>query len=177
MASSTTVDKIIEKVAETFGFDEEKIGYLKSHEVSRLITALPFLAESQNPERYGMANFAAFLAAAHGAGEFVLPKPTDNENPLERLKVFENIDGGNREIIRKGIHLLAIRMINGYRHDIEKDRNKEKYNPVGAGDMDAETVIRELREIADSIECPEMDEIMTSSQAATLRTWAPSNAG
>ena len=64
-------------------------------------------------------------------------------------------------------------MISGYRHDIEKDRNKGKYNPVGAGEMDAETVIRELREIADSIECPDMDEIMTSPQAAISRTWAP----
>lgn len=61
--------------------------------------------------------------------------------------------------------LLALNMISDYKRDIQEDRDLGKYNPVDNGTMSHDVIRTELLKTIESVDCPQMDEIMDSDEA------------
>ncbi len=92
-------------------------------------------------------------------------QPADNDYLLKRLEMINNFIGGDKEIIERGMSLIALNMISDYARDIEEDRIFCKYNPVGDGVIDFEEEKQRLIEKIESVECPEMDAIMNIDES------------
>jgi len=158
-------------VASAFGMDATQAQTLVANTTAKLVCALPFLAGCHEPERTALAHLASFvLAGSDSARAHFDHKKEDDRDPLARLSVISHFEGGSPALIERGMKLLAIVMINGYRRDVRADSAAGEYNPVGAGVWNADQRISSLQADIASVPCAEMDALLTPS-AAALSWW------
>ena len=156
-------------VADAFRMNEEERNRFLAKPLARLIAAIPFLAGCEDPERTAISHLGTYLLSVRIKG-FANSKASDNEYLLKRLELINNHIGGDKEIIRRGMDLIALSMLSDYHRDIEEDRKLGKYNPVDYGAFNfAEERERLITEIED-IDCPDMERIMTIAQS-TEQYW------
>ncbi|HOX32479.1 MAG TPA: hypothetical protein PLB91_09110 [Spirochaetales bacterium] len=149
-------------MASGFAMDRSRAEAFAGNPTAKLIGALPFLAGCRAPERCALAHLAVFvLGGASGpARELFDHAESDDYDVLARLSSIASFDGGDPALIARGMKLLAIVMIAGYKKDLAADRAAGRYNPLGAGAWDAEALLRSLRSQVEAIPAPEMDEIL-----------------
>jgi len=115
-----------------------------------------------------VAHLAAFVVGGSGGPARALfdHRASDDYDVMARLSAVSWFEGGDPAILGRGMKLLAIAMVAGYRRDAARDAAAGEYNPVGSGAWDADALIRRLAAEAESVPCPEMDALLTAADAA-----------
>ncbi len=157
-------DYIAGSVANAFRMSEEEYNLFKNKSLAKLIASIPYLAGCEDPERTAVVHLGTYLLSTR-----IKPvancKPSDDEGIFKRLELMSNFIGGDKAIIEKGMSLIALNMIADYARDIEVDRMTGKYNPVDSGAIDYEAERKRLESVITSVECKEMDDIMSLDEA------------
>jgi hypothetical protein len=159
---------IAETVGKAFGLSKERMEHLKGKKTAKLIAGIPFLAGCRNPDRIAASHLAIYLLGI-AAPEISDHRKTDDDTLDARLERISWFDGGDEAVISRGMDLLTLQMLAGYNTDREKDKAKNKYNPLNAGLWDFERDKRELINSIESVKDAEMDQIMTAGDA--LNEW------
>lgn len=161
--------RISDDVAAAFRMTEDEKSWLKNKGIAKLIAAIPVLAGCEDAERTGVTHLAIYLLSIRETKHYFNALPADNTDFFERLRLGNNFKGGDRDIIKRGMSILALHMLEDYKRDIHIDEAVGKYNPVGDGVFNYESVKRELEEGISVVDCPEMDEIYGSDPGAGPR--------
>jgi len=162
-AKFTEWENIAASVADAFRMDKADYEWLRNKNLGKLIAAIPYLAGCEDPGRTAITHLGAYILSTR-IKTVANCQPTDDTNLLRRLEMINNFIGGDQDIIQKGMSLIALNMIADYARDIEEDRLFGKYNPVDSGAVDYETEKKNLESIIQSVECREMDEIMSMDE-------------
>jgi hypothetical protein len=165
----TEWENIAASVADAFRMDKEDSEWLMNKNLAKLIAAIPYLAGCDDPGRTAITHLGAYILSIR-IKTVANCQPTDDVNLLRRLEMINNFIGGDQAIIQKGMSLIALNMIADYARDIEEDRMFGKYNPVDSGAFNYETEKKGLEYNIRSVECLEMDEIMSINESLT-RGW------
>lgn len=160
-----------EALSLAFRMTEEEREKLSELPIARLIGAIPFLAECENPERTAVAHLGTYLLSVRETKPYFNANENDDRDILDRLHLIMQFDGGRREIIDRGMALIALSMITDYQRDIQIDAATGKYNPVTSGSFSYETVSPELVRKIEEVECPGMDAILSAGDVGTRGLW------
>ena len=156
----TEWENIAVSVADAFRMNKEDREWLQNKDLAKLIAAIPYLAGCEDPGRTAITHLGAYLLSIR-IKTVANCQPTDDIDLFRRLEMINNFIGGDQAIIQKGMSLIALNMIADYARDIEEDRLFGKYNPVDSGAFDYEYEKKRLGTIIKSVQCREMDEIMS----------------
>lgn len=138
----------------------------RDNRVARLVGLLPFAAGCDDAERTALAHLAAFVVANRGGARAVFDHaPSDDVDPLARLSTIADFSGGDPGILARGMALLGLCMLAGYRRDAAKDAASGEYNPINSGAWDSGRVEAALLADARAVEPASLDPIMTETQA------------
>ncbi|MCK5201012.1 MAG: hypothetical protein KAR21_21815 [Spirochaetales bacterium] len=165
----TEWENIAASVADAFRMDKEEREWFQNKNLAKLIAAIPYLAGCEDPGRTAITHLGAYILSIR-IKTVANCQPTDDADLFRRLEMINNFIGGDQAIIQKGMGLIALNMIADYARDIEEDRMFGKYNPVDSGAFDYEYEKKRLETIIKTVECREMDEIM-SLDAAIEKYW------
>ena len=153
-------NKIVDYIAEAFRFTLDEKERLRNHKLAKLIAALPFLAGCKDPLRTAGSHLGTYILSVR-VKDPCNARPSDDEYLLRRLELIGNFIGGDKEIIQRGMNLIALCMISDYARDVEEDKILGKYNPVAAGVLDYEKEKERLIREIESVPCPDMDKIFS----------------
>jgi hypothetical protein len=156
----TTWRRIADHVATRFRMTSAEAESLRTHNISQLIAAIPFLAGCENPTRVAISNLAVYLMSLGTTKQSFNATPEDSADIFARLRLAR-YQGGDQAIILRGMSLLALNMLEDYKRDAEDDTAKGKYNPIATGDWNYEELHEELMQNILAVDCPQMDEIVT----------------
>jgi hypothetical protein len=151
--------ELTDHVAREFGLDGRRLEALRSKKIARLIGAIPFLAECDDPKDLATANLRHYVMSC-GAGKSLYAATERNSTSLFGRLAPAQYKGGNEAIILRGMSLIALNMLADYKRDVDLDRATGKYNPIGAGDWDYDEKLNELLTNISAVDCPDMDEIV-----------------
>jgi len=159
-------EKLSEKSAEALRMTEKEAQAFRANKIARLVGLLPFVAGCDDAERTALAHLAVFVVANRGQARHVFDhSPADDAEPLARLRAIADFRGGDAATLERGMALLGLCMVSGYRRDAEPDRMLGAYNPVNTENgriADAESAFR--RSIAGAAP-NEVDAILSVEEA------------
>ncbi len=119
----------------------------RSSRVARLVGLLPYLAGCEDAERTALSHLATLVIAGRGEARRAFDHcPADDAEPLARLRTVSDYKGGDEAIISRGLTLLGLCMVAGYRRDEEADRLLGAYNPVLEAPEAASKALAALRQ-------------------------------
>jgi hypothetical protein len=157
-------ENIAASVADAFHMNKEDREWLLNKNLAKLIAAIPYLAGCEDPGRTAITHLGAYILSIR-IKTVANCQPTDDVDLFRRLEMINNFIGGDQAIIQKGMSLIALNMIADYARDIEEDRMFGKYNPVDSGAFNYEFEKKRLVTIIETVQCREMDEIMSMDEA------------
>ncbi|MBL7006285.1 MAG: hypothetical protein ISR78_04310 [Spirochaetia bacterium] len=160
--------RLSEKVCASFSFTDEKSRYFLNNKVAKLIGCLPKIAGTKTPERDGCSNLAVYIMSISVTKQFYHHNVYDDTNVFARLQNIMNFNGGDQDLLQKGMTLLALMMVNDYKRDKEADKDARKYNPFTANSWNFNELRDQLLIDYEKIESVEIDSILTLSECATL---------
>lgn len=139
----------------------------RANRVAKLVGLLPYIAESKDAERTALTHLATFVLANRGQSRFVFDhKPADDESVLARLRTIADFQEGDAALIARGMALLGLCLLSGYRRDSESDVLLGEYNPLASGAWTFDVQDRVLKQAIDARPSTEMDTILTADQAS-----------
>lgn len=160
----TTWEGIFEPVARAFRMSDEEKALFHDSPIARLLAATPFLARCEDAERTACVHLGAYFLSIREPKPFFNARPDESGTVFDRLRLLADFKGGDARVIDKGLCLLALNMVCDYQRDVEEDRAKGKYNPVGAGAWDYKEIVADLEYRIMTVECPEMDKIASITE-------------
>ena len=152
-------DRIVDMVSGAFRFTSEETERFRSREIPKLIAAIPFLAGCKDPLRTAISHLGTYILSVR-LPEVANTKPSDDEYLFRRLECINHFIGGDKDIIQRGMNLIALCMVSDYERDIDEDRKLGKYNPISTGNMNSEELRHKLFRQIESVQCDEMDVIL-----------------
>lgn len=152
-------DRISEDVANAFSMTEKEKERFKNKDIARLIAAIPIFAGCENAERTAVSHLGVYVLSNKETKHYFNPAASDDKDIFKRLEHIGTFIAGDPMIIKKGMSLIALTMLNDYQRDIHIDETLGKYNPVASGSFEYESLKQELKSQIDSIECYELDAI------------------
>lgn len=134
---------------------------------SKLVAAITFIADSEDPERFAISNLLTLYAAVKSKKIFN-HRTTDDIDLFRRLATFKYGKNSRQSAIQYGMALLAKIMICDYEHDREQDKIQGKYNPLNEGSwtMDGQSI-----KIDTILEANRQEAVAYSEYAASLPYW------
>ena len=154
-------------VAQAFRFTKDEHARFLANRLAKLIAAIPFLASCSDPERTAVSHLGTYVLSVRSK-RFALARPTDDTYLLRRIELLSNYIGGDRKIIKRGMGLIALVMLEDYHRDREADSDVGKYNPINSGAFHYEVCRRKLMKKIEKNECPQMDEILKVSNTRMI---------
>lgn len=155
---------VIRNTTGAFRMTAAETDRMLAHSISNLIAALPFIAGCENPERTASAHLGVYLLSCRNK-EYYNHAPEDDGDIFDRLALINQFNDGDRAVIRKGMSLLALNMISDYNRDRAEDLVAGKYNPLTSGAFSYGEVTEKLLRDIEAVRCPDIDEIITASEA------------
>ena len=150
------------KVTELFDMSGNEVKLFQTCNTAKLIGTLPFLAGTVTAERDSISNLIIYIASVQQATrECYLHTHEDDEEILDRLKPINHFNGGDRQILHRGMNLLALIMLEDYQRDKELDLKNQKYNPVLSGIWNYEFIKEKILNEIEKVPCPDMDNIIS----------------
>lgn len=163
--NSRVWNELVDVVVNQFGYDEVKRNRVSESKLLKVIAAIPYLAGCNNPGRTALIHMSTFCIAAESGKQFFLHNFSDNSSLDQRLYCISNFDGGDKQIIRKGMNLLKLVMLSDHKIDSDMDRWNKKYNPINSNVWNYEQITTTLIKENLAIDCYMLDEIMTTEEA------------
>ncbi|OHD79151.1 MAG: hypothetical protein A3J97_01255 [Spirochaetes bacterium RIFOXYC1_FULL_54_7] len=156
--------EIADNLAAAFRMNPLEADTLRKNRMARLVAALPFLAGCEDAGRTAVAHLGTYLLSVRETKRWFCATPEDSSSIMERLRLGSSFKGGDKDILQRGMSLLALNMISDYKRDLSEDAALGKYNPLGAGDFKFEETVEELEWAIAKRPCDEMDEIITAGE-------------
>ncbi len=155
-------DDLTEMIRNVFSFDKAKFTGMRKNPVLKLIGAMPYLANCDEPARTALSHMTVFILAGSASTKEIFSHNFKDSADLERrLERISHFPGGDERIIDRGMKLLSLAMIADHINDLDNDNRFNKLNPVGDGHWDAEEIMMSLRKMLHDNPCPEMDRIIS----------------
>ena len=162
-------NEVTEQIGATFRLSDCELEKLRDNAVAKLVAAIPYNAECNHQDRTALAHLGIYMMAKDPAcKEQFGHTAEDNTDLLRRLTTANAFDGGDQEIIDRGLNMLALIQLEDHYHDQDEDKDAQKYNPVLAGAWDYEATKTGLVEKITAVPCEEMDYTMRLDQ---VRGW------
>lgn len=121
--------ELLKELRPVFGF--WTTNKLKKMKVPFHIASMSYVSGSEDADRYAMVNLSAFVIASKvQAGKH---RESDNGSLDARLAVLRFGKKADKAIIKYGMNILKIVMLNDHIVDAEIDAKSKKFNPVTAG--------------------------------------------
>ena len=158
--TESTWSEITDHVAATFRMTEEEKRGLVSHEISKLLASIPYLAGCDSPLRTSLANLSVYMMSIREGKSAFNANASDDDDVMARLGLAR-FEGGDRRVIDRGMALIALNMVSDYQRDVIFDIANGKHNPIASGAWDFEPVVNDLIRKIDATDCSEMDRIAT----------------
>lgn len=138
---------------------------------AKLFAAIPYLAGSEDPDRFALSNLLTFHAATKARAVFN-HRPSDDDDIFRRLAAFHVGNHADPKVVDYGLTLLALISLSDHEHDIEGDKKSGKYNPIAAGKWDTKAIRSNLR--ADLDKSPALKESFAAvvPDAELLSWWS-----
>lgn len=141
--------------------------------VARLVGLLPFIAICDDAERSALSHLATFVVANRGEARRAFDHaPADDEEPLARLRTISDFKGGNEAILARGLALLGLCMVSGYRRDAQIDACFGNYNPVNEVPESADNAEVSFRSVLAGNQ-PNVADIVLPLDDAVQAYWEP----
>ncbi len=161
-----TWDRLAALAAEALRMDPDEAARFRDNRVAKLVGLLPFAAGCDDAERAALAHLAVYVVAGRGGARAVFDHaPGDDVEPLARLSTIADFPGGDPDVLARGMALLGLCMLAGYRRDAAKDLASGEYNPINSGAWDSGRVEAALLADARAVDPGVLDAIMTETQA------------
>ncbi|MFW5796481.1 MAG: hypothetical protein ACOCV0_04695 [Alkalispirochaeta sp.] len=151
-------------VAEAMRLSVGELEALRQRSTAKLIVAIPYIAGCHDPDRVASQHLATYLLAERATAIFDHRREDDGDL-FARLERISHFPGGSPKLIRRGMNLLALIMLNGYITSTETDRRKSVYNPVLSGEWKPDAIQARLVKEIRGVDSPEMDEVIDVEQA------------
>jgi hypothetical protein len=152
--------------AEALRMTDEEATRFRANRVAKLVGLLPFLAGCDDAERSALSHLTVFVLANRGQARRAFDHaPADDADVLARLRTIADFKDGDAALIGRGMALLGLCMLAGYRRDVERDALLGEHNPVGSGVWDWDFQERSLRTSYEARASAEMDSVLTLNQA------------
>ncbi len=146
---------------------------VRQNPVARLIGWLPFLANTDQPQRDSITNMTIYLLSGYGSSrDIFFLSESRNDVLFDCLATLLNFTNGDEKILHRGLSLICIVLLNEYEKNRDEDRSKGKYNPLNAGVWNFDELMRELEAGVKAVPCRKMDRIL-SLEAAAGCYWNP----
>lgn len=144
-------DRILSKIALHI-CDAECVYRQTNNYALKIVTLLPYIAGCSNPERKALVNANTFfLLLDESSKASFLHGQQDDDSIFTRLTIFDVFQDGDKNVIRKGMLLLSLIMIQDYYQDRQIDMRENKYNPLNSKRWDYYSVhnniINEIKQI------------------------------
>jgi len=120
--------QVLSHLAEIIGPDANKYAKVPA---AKLTAAIPYLAGSEDADRFAVSNLLTFHGATKARTLFN-HRATDDEDPMRRLATFHVGKQADPEVVQYGLNLLTSISLADHEHDSEDDRKEGKYNPLNA---------------------------------------------
>jgi len=150
---------IVNEAASVFRLTDSEKETLNNSTTAKIIATIPFAAKCINAERTAIAHIGLYLMEKRGFQQYCAHLPEDDSDIFKRLAFISTFEGGNAKIIRHGMNMLALIMIEGYKQSAKKDLRNGIYNPIANGKWNHRKIKNELLEQLSEIECPMLDEL------------------
>ena len=124
---------IVNETAKVFRLEESEKAELYNSITARIIATIPFAAKCIDAERTAIAHIGLYLMEKKGYQKYCTHTPSDDEDVFKRLAFISTFEGGDEKIIRHGMTMLAIIMVEGYKRSEKKDIHNGIYNPIASG--------------------------------------------
>ncbi len=164
MFDDRTWNTISQLVAEHLRLSIGELERLRANSTARLIAAIPYIAGCTNADRISVHHLATYLLAQSASSIFD-HREEDDRDVFARLERISHFPDGDKNVIHRGMSLLALIMIAGYERDVQTDRSQSVYNPIGSGSWDVEELRARLVRRIRSVPSPEMDYIIDLEHA------------
>lgn len=151
-------------VAERLRCSIGELDQLRDNRTAKLITAIPYIAGCSNADRIASQHLTTYLLAQSAEAIFD-HRETDDHDLFARLERISHFPDGSKDLINRGMNLLALIMLAGYERDVQTDRSQSVYNPFGSGSWNAEQITARLVRRVRSTPSPEMDHIVDLERA------------
>lgn len=152
--------------AEALRMTDVEAERFRSSSVAKLVGLLPFVAGCDDPERTALSHLSTWVIANRGRARRAFDHaPADDGEPLARLRTIASFEGGDAGIIARGMALLGLCMVAGYRRDADADALMGTYNPVAEKTWDADSLEADLGATVAAKASAELDAIMTADDA------------
>jgi len=159
---------IVEESAVVFRLTDLEKNQLSNSTTARIIATIPFAANCEDAERTAIAHICLYLAELKGFQKYCAHVPSDDSNIFNRLDAISDFKGGNKAIINHGMNLLALKMLEGYKHSSQKDEKNGIYNPLVSGNWNYKLIKNDLLNKLSKIECPALDDLFYSDIRAQI---------
>lgn len=164
--------EIVYQVSRIVKLSKKDIDKLAKNRHFKLLTMMPFLIGSNDPERYAASILTILLSALKL--NYYKPKESDFETifALDRRlnPVFRLHDNGNVDKLAKIKILVNLVMLSDMKKDKGKDRAIKKYNPFNTDKADMfEALMQDF--IHSGNDYPDIAEILTTEIAAESWWW------
>ncbi|MCF0124780.1 MAG: hypothetical protein HUJ68_03320 [Clostridia bacterium] len=126
-------DYLISETSKVFRLTNEETEKLFNNQTARLIATIPFAAHCLLPERTAIAHLGLYLMELKGYQQYCAHLPSDDADIFSRLEPISNFWGGDEKVIKHGMYLLALIMLEGYKKSAKKDIKNGVYNPIAVG--------------------------------------------
>lgn len=123
--------RLVTASADALRMTDTETKRFNDNRVARLVGLLPFIATCDDAERSSLSHLATFVVANRGEARRAFDHAQeDDAEPLARLRTISDFKGGDESILSRGLALLGLCMVSGYRRDVEIDDLFNNYNPV-----------------------------------------------
>lgn len=129
-------DYFVNEITKVFGLTKEEKEKFENSNTAKIIATIPFEAGCNEPERTAIAHLCIYMAEIRGFQKHFAHLPSDDFDIYNRLAFISTFDGGDKNIIKHGMDILAYIMIEGYKKSEAEDLQNNIYNPFVSGNWD-----------------------------------------
>lgn len=159
---------LLDVLKRQFNYDNARLESFRENRLLKLVAAIPFVANCENPYRTAIVHLSTMIIASEAGKDIFLHNFKDNSSLEKRLFSISHFDGGNQEIIKKGMNLLSLVMLSDHKIDCEGDLNSNKYNPINSNVWSHEKLMSKLLKECNSLPKSQLDDILSAEEATKV---------
>lgn len=153
-------DYLVDEVSKVFRLNQSEHERLNNSITAKLIAVLPFEAHCREAERTAIAHLCLYMAELQGFHRYCNHNKTDDSDIFRRLTFISTFEDGDEIVIKHGMNILALIMLENYRKSKDLDEKKNIYNPLVSGTWDYRKIKNQLIEEINQIHIPGLDWIL-----------------
>lgn len=161
-----------DRLGSLFRLSAEEEQRVRANRLIQMLALLPGYANCPDPRGTGFLMAVTYVSERKAARDLFAHDARHDADLLSRLAPFSRLlEGGDPQIIEKGLNLAALTMLKDYASDAQSDQRKGKYNPVALGVWNFQELKNRILQRDMAIACPGLDRVY-SVKTAERHFWA-----